>query len=122
MKRILLYAILWVSGFIVSGSIIIIWGSNTMGEPLVLFDKNVPVTSDGNSANLVNELLLSANELSIYGRSGMIDLKYRRTKDSVSAEIRPDPVRIYNAILSRKLNKLNERKGSTDFFIKPVPK
>jgi len=76
--------------------------------------------------NIVNELLLSANELNIYGESSLIDNKYKESKnrtDVLLEQIKSNPVNAYQAILKKKLNKLKKQQSSApDFYVKPVPK
>lgn len=76
--------------------------------------------------NIVNELLLSANELNIYGSSSLIG--YNTADIAADDELMLDQIKVnpqnaYQRILKNKLNKLKQQQPSTaDFYVKPVPK
>lgn len=76
--------------------------------------------------NIVNELLLSANELNIYGSSSLIEytVKNSRLTDTVLFDqIKTNPEKVYQQILKNKFDKLKQQKtSSSDFSVKPVPK
>lgn len=77
------------------------------------------------SGNIVDELLLSANEFNIYGKSSLIEYKYpeNRPDNELIQQIKTNPDNAYQAILKRKLERLKQPQSSaTDFTIKPVPK
>ena len=72
------------------------------------------------------ELLLSANELKIYGKNSIIEYNYKDnsiTDESLIQQIKVNPGKVYNTILKNKLDNLNKRKSPvSDFNVKPVPK
>ncbi len=78
------------------------------------------------SGKIVNELLLSANELNIYGSSSLIGYKaidLDPGEELIINQIKANPQNAYQKILRNKLNKLKQRQTSTDDFnVKPVPK
>ena len=78
------------------------------------------------SNNIVDELLLSANEFNIYGKSSLIEHNYRDNEpigELLIQQIKTNPKNAYQAILKNKLNKLKQpQASSSDFNVKPVPK
>ena len=75
--------------------------------------------------NIVNELLLSANELNIYGESSLIEYNNRYESEPsqlILEQIKTNPAKAYSTILKNKLNKLKSKSGETDFSVKPIPK
>ena len=78
------------------------------------------------SNDIVDELLLSANEFNIYGKSSLIEYNYKGDKQAnelLIQQIKADPDNTYQTILKNKLQILKQSKNSTfDFNIKPVPK
>lgn len=76
--------------------------------------------------NIVNELLLSANELNIYGSSSLIEYtdKDSGQPDAVLFDqIKTNPKNVYQRILKNKFDKLKQQKASaSDFNVRPVPK
>ena len=84
------------------------------------------VKRDSISQDIVNELLLSANELNIYGQSSLIE--YNFSEDSQTGgllfeQIKANPKKAYQDILKNKINKIKQKQAaSSDFNIMPVPK
>lgn len=78
------------------------------------------------SNNIVDELLLSANEFNIYGKSSLIEYNYKgdnSTNELLIQQIKANPDNAYQTILKNKLQKIKQSKNSTsDFNVKPVPK
>jgi hypothetical protein len=78
------------------------------------------------NGNIVDELLLSANELNIYGKSSFIEYNYKGSvisSDYLIQNFKNNPKNAYQVILKNKMEKLKSRKPSTsDFIIRPVPK
>jgi len=74
----------------------------------------------------VDELLLSANEFNIYGKSSLIEFNYKDNEPAnelLIQQIKTNPDNAYQTILKRKLEKLKQPQGPTsDFTVKPVPK
>ena len=92
----------------------------------MVFDKtetgleNVDATN-----NIVNELLLSANELNIYGKSSLIEYNNRyepETAELIREQIKTNPEKAYSEILKNKLKNLKRKSGDADFSVKPIPK
>jgi hypothetical protein len=79
------------------------------------------------SNNIVDDLLLSANEFNIYGKSSLIEYNYRdnsRSGELLIQQIKSNPGDAYQTILKNKMQKLKQPQATaaSDFNIKPVPK
>lgn len=126
-KKSFLYIVLWLSGCIIAGIIIIMWNAPVKSKDAIsLFGINAPelVGSTSESGNIVNELLLSASELNISGENNLIGLNNKNNAFAgllLSREIKSNPENAYRKILKQKLEKINTRSGG-DFYIKAVPK
>jgi len=118
---------LWAAGFIVAGSILFLWNSGENFENKGIFINLEEKPNAGKvSNNIVDELLLSANEFKIYGKSALIEYNNRENKfnnELLIKQIKDNPGNAYQKILKNKLEKLKQTKPSTsDFTVKPVPK
>lgn len=127
MKNIFIYIILWVSGGLIAGSIIIIWNGNTREkDDISLFGKNASeLMNDNASGNIVNELLLSAREVSISGNASLIELSNKNNFSDgllMTKEMKNNPEKIYRQILNQRLERIGAKPVKEDFYIKPVPK
>jgi hypothetical protein len=126
-KKALIYIILWAAGSIVAGSILFLWNTAGNFESITIFN-NLEKQPDGKKTynDIVDELLLSANELKIYGKSSIIEHNYkdnRITDELLIQQIKANPGKAYKTILRNKLDNLNNRKTAvSDFNVKPVPK
>ena len=126
MKNASLYIVLWFTGCLVAAAIILMWDTTGDKDRLMVFDKtetgleNVDATN-----NIVNELLLSANELNIYGKSSLIEYNNRyepETAELIREQIKTNPEKAYSEILKNKLKNLKRKSGDADFSVKPIPK
>jgi len=126
MKNAYLYIVLWFTGCLVAAAIILMWDTTGDKDRLMVFDKtetgleNVDATN-----NIVNELLLSANELNIYGKSSLIEYNNRyepETAELIREQIKTNPEKAYSEILKNKLKNLKRKSGDADFSVKPIPK
>jgi hypothetical protein len=111
----------------VAGTILFLWNKGEKSENITIVYNLAEIKSPGNTSdNIVNELLLSANELNIYGNGSFLDYNYRDNNqpgDLLIQQIKINPNRAYQTILKNKLEKLNKQHSSpSDFYIKPVPK
>lgn len=103
------------------------WNENEKTESLTIFNnlEHLEGVKRGDN-NLVDELLLSANEFNIYGKSSLIGSNYRNenTDDElIIRQIKANPEKAYQAILRNKIKRLKQQQTtSSDFNIKPVPK
>jgi hypothetical protein len=121
------YIILWAAGFVVATSVLFLWNKGEKFENVSIFN-NLEGASPSKkiSNNIVDELLLSANEFNIYGKSTLIE--YNRQDNTLSndlliQQIKINPGNAYQTILKNKLQKLKEpQTPASDFNIKPVPK
>ena len=126
-KKAFIYIILWGAGSIVGGSILLLWSTAGNTENTTIFNnfEKLPEGKKTNN-NFVDELLLSANELKIYGKGSIIDNKYKDnliTDELLIQQIKANPDKAYKAILKNKLENLKSRKTAVvDFSIKSVPK
>ena len=111
----------------VASAIFFLWKKGEKFESITIFNnlEGLPNTK-GVSNNIVDELLLSANEFNIYGKSSLIEYNYKgdnRTNELLIQQIKINPDNAYQVILKNKLQKLKQPKSSTsDFIVKPVPK
>jgi hypothetical protein len=111
----------------VAGAIFFLWKKGENFESISIFN-NLEVSPNGKgvSNNIVDELLLSANEFNIYGKSSLIEYNYKgnnRTGELLLQQIKANPNDAYQIILKNKLQKIKQPKSSTsDFNVKPVPK
>lgn len=125
-RKVIVYIILWLAGFTVAGSILILWNNSDKYESINIFTNLDIAENKKLNNNIVDELLLSANELKIYGNSIIIDYSFNdnNLNDEVLIEqIKANPGNAYQNILKNKMDKLKKtKKPVTDFIIKPVPK
>jgi hypothetical protein len=95
-------------------------------DDISLFGTNAPeLVSNNVSGNIVNELLLSARELSISGETSLIDFNNKNNSFAgllLAQEIKDNPENAYRKILKQKLEKINTHSSGGDFYIKAVPK
>lgn len=103
------------------------WNKGEKFENISIFN-NLGGTSGERklSNNIIDELLLSANEFNIYGKSSLIEYNSRdnnQTGTLLIQQIKNNPDNAYQNILKRKLEKLKQPQASaSDFSVKPVPK
>ena len=77
------------------------------------------------SGNIVNELLLSAREISISGNTSlMVSNNKNNYADALqfTREMKENPEKLYQQILNQKLQRIAVKQSKEDFYIKPVPK
>lgn len=86
-----------------------------------LFTNPGLLSSDANNET-INELLLSAGELTIVEKNSFINLylKPGAADKTISADTNREAV--YKQILNRKIKNLKAKNGDSDFSVKPVPK
>lgn len=126
-KKASIYIILWAAGFVVAAEILFLWNKGEKFESIAIFNnlRGLP-NGRGVSNNIVDELLLSANEFNIYGKSTLIGYGYRdnnRNSELLIQQIKANPDDAYQEILKNKLQTIKQTKSSTsDFNVKPVPK
>ncbi len=117
-----LYLILWGGAAFIGIIMVGISYKEQLDEKQLLKNKFfITKTLSGES---INDLLLSADELTIAEKKSFISLylKPGSDQDAITyqkADNKRDEV--YKLILQRKMNKLN-RRPSDDFSVKPVPK
>jgi hypothetical protein len=103
-----------------------LWNWGEKFENIVIFNNLEKLPAEEKvSHNIIDELLLSANEFNIYGKSTLIEYNYKdkSTNEFLIRQIKSDPDNAYQTILKNKLGKLKQPKASTsDFTVKPVPK
>lgn len=126
-KKAFIYIILWAAGIIVSVAILLLWNRGEKFENIAIFNNLEELHEDRKvSNNIVDELLLSANEFNIYGQSSLIEYNHQDKYAAGSLliqQIKSNPGNAYQTILKNKLEKLQQTKANTaDFNIKPVPK
>jgi hypothetical protein len=109
----------------VAGVILIMWNA---GREKIYVINNLDEGSVkySSSDNIVNDLMLSANDLNIYGKSSLIGYKNNTeptATDLLLQQVKNNPENAYQAILKNKIEKLNHKApSSNDFYIKPTPK
>ena len=126
MRNAILYIILWLAGCMVAAIIIIMWGYNEKKGNIPVFgNQGNEFIKENSSNNIVNELMLSANELNIYGKSSLIEfnnLDENSANELLIQQLKSNPENLYKTILKNKLEKLKPRELPTDFFVRPVPR
>lgn len=113
---------MWGAGFVVAVAILFLWNKGEKSESITIF-KNLDGSAYGSkvSNNIVNELLLSANDFNIYGKSTLIEYN-TRANESLLQQIKANPGNAYQNILKNKLDKLKQPQTSGEGFnVKPVP-
>ena len=124
MKSYILYIILWAGGCLIAFFIALLWKDSSRPFDTVLFkDETIALKVSDISGNIVNELLLSANELNISGSGTLISPGFKKSimDDQSSASGKKYTEKVYKAILLRKLAKAKRKSSSGDFDVKPVP-
>lgn len=108
-------------------AILFLWNKGEKPENITIFE-NLEGSSDGRkvSNNIIDELLLSANDFNIYGKSTLIEYNNRdnnRINELLLQQIKANPGDAYQTILKNKLDKLKPSQApAADFTVKPVPK
>ncbi|MBL7725967.1 MAG: hypothetical protein JNK27_17640 [Chitinophagaceae bacterium] len=121
LKRIRLYVVLWTIAVI---AVVFMMAD---GKYVSINEKNLfrnsGVESGVLSSETINELLLSANELSISEKKSFINL-YLKSGSNPEGNDNENETReqIYQRIFQRKINKLQQKSRQEDFSIKPIPK
>ena len=121
-----LYLLLWVIAIFFIGGIILT-GNAEINAGKNLF-KNQDFETAGTTNETINELLLSADELSIAEKNSFVNLYLKPVESNgvitaTATEGDNEKDDIYKQIFNRKINKLKVKKGgSSDFSIKPIPK
>ena len=126
-KKAFIYIILWSAGLIIAGTILFLWNKGEKFESVTIFNNLEELPGGrGVSNNIIDELLLSANEFNIYGKSSLLEYNYRDngiTDELLIQQIKSNPQNAYQTILKNKLQTLKQPKNSAvDFNVKPVPK
>ena len=125
MKSYILYIILWAGGCLIAFFIALLWKDSSRPFDTVLFkDETIALKVTDISGNIVNELLLSANELNISGSSTLISPGFKKAimdDQSSNTSEKKYTEKVYKAILLRKLAKAKRKSSSGDFDVKPVP-
>ena len=103
------------------------WNKGEKFENISIFNNLEETSAERKlSNNIIDELLLSANEFNIYGKSSLIEYNSRDQKQAdafLIQQIKTNPDNAYQNILKRKLEKLKQPPaGGSDFSVKPVPK
>jgi hypothetical protein len=119
----ILYASLWgVASVIIA--VIIITGYREQLPQKSFFNGHV-IDNHTSSGETINELMLSANELTITEKKSFINLYLKSTDvSSVIAYTKDsdEQKRVYNQIFQRKMKNLKNKNSDGDFSVKPVPK
>lgn len=77
------------------------------------------------SGELINNLLISVDEMTIAEKTAFINLYLKQdnlASEGRYADIRQQRTEVYSKILRRKVNKANHGKADDDFYIQAVPK
>ena len=122
-KGIILYAILW-GVSIVMIAVIVITGYREQLPQKSFFNGNA-LDNKTSSGETINELMLSANELTIAEKNSFINLYLKSTDPSsvvAFSKNKDEQKLVYNQIFQRKMNKLKNNNSDGDFSVKPVPK
>jgi hypothetical protein len=116
-----------VPAFIIACAILVLWHKSEKSESLSIFNNLEQLQGEKKVFNnIVDELLLSANEFNIYGKSSFIEYNYHDNNaagELLIRQIKANPEKAYQAILKNKIKKIRQQQTvSDDFNIKPVPK
>lgn len=115
----ILYLTLW------GGTLCIVTVMFFIGYQQQISEKKLENTFLNNSSypsgEAVNELMLSANDLTIEEKKAFINLFLKQENTTINGEVIPKRDAVYKRILDRKISKWTGRNGD-DFSIKPVPK
>lgn len=117
-----LYLILWGGAALIGIVMTVVGYWQQTDEKKIL--QNPAFTNPASSGETINDLLLSAHELTIAEKKSFISLYNRQGDDIVipiNQKAKDKREEIYKLIFQRKMNKLNG-KPSADFSVKPVPK
>lgn len=117
-----LYFILW-GGAAIIGVVMTLVGYWQQTDEKKLL-RNPAFTDPKSSGETINDLLLSANELTIAEKKSFISLNLKQGEDigiPISQKSKDKRDEIYKQIFQRKMNRLNGN-SSADFSVKPVPK
>ena len=120
---IILYAILWGVAIIII-AVIVITGYREQLPQKSFFNGNA-LDNQASSGETINELMLSANELTIAEKNSFINLYLKSTDPSsvvAFSKNKDEQKLVYNQIFQRKMNKLKNKNSDGDFSVKPVPK
>lgn len=118
----MLYLILWGGTAIITAAMVVIGMRQQVYAKNIL--RNSFYKADNSSGEIINELLLSANELTIAEKKSFINLFLKSGNDYEEAgagTISRKREDVYKNILQRKLYRLNG-KTKEDFSVRPVPK
>lgn len=125
MKNFYLYIILWVCSCTIAASITILLLDGDKPAEIILFDdKTVVYNSEKSSENIVNRLLLSAEELKL-SDAILVSPAYKHTTPDVHFLNTADNInagQVYSSIFKRKLEKVSKPQAGTDFYIKELPR
>ncbi len=114
-----LYSTLWSGAFLVIVITLLVGFRDSINEKN---DSKKRVLPSGTaSGETINELLLSAGQLSIAEKNSFINL-YLKSSDGRTEASSTANEQLYKEIFQRKVNKLKKRNNNEDFSIKPVPK
>lgn len=110
----------------IAGAVLMLWKNSEKPGKIPAFE-NLEASAGNQYAanNIVNELLLSANDLHIYGKSAFID--YSRNNNTETAQfleqVKTNPGNAYQTMLKNKIHKLKQKQApAPDFSVRPVPK
>ena len=116
------YLILWSGAALIGVIMVTIWKRQEFKDKQLL--KNPLSRIQTLPGEAINDLLLSADELTIEEKKSFISL-YLKPDDKTGvvtySNNNNNREEIYKLILQRKLNRVN-RKSSDDFSVKPIPK
>lgn len=124
MKNFYLYIILWACSCTIAATITILLLDGDKPADVILFDdKTVVYNSEKSSENIVNKLLLSADELKL-SDAILVSPAYKHTASEVlflNTADNENAGQVYSTIFKRKLEKVSKPQTGTDFYIKELP-
>jgi len=125
MKNYYLYIILWFGAILIATVISFFWNEPEKPASTFLFgSENTTIENDLPSSTIINDLLLSFDELNISGTTFSNYIYKRKTDDikKASTDEQKNTSKVYDEILRSKLEKMKNKKRGDEFSIKPVPK
>ncbi len=118
-----LYLALWTGAVVVTLIIVMTGYSDDKPGKHLLRTQDILSTDAANET--INELLLSAGQLTIAEKTSFINLYLKPEQASTSGHTdnnNTDRDNVYQQILNRRINNLKSKSDQNDFSVKPVPK
>lgn len=115
-----LYLLLWIGASVFA--IVMVSFTDSKNTELKIF-KSQPVEKNTTASEMINELLLSADQLNIAEKNSFISLYLKPAEVEIQNAITENNnEKVYDQIFQRKIKNIKKQKNKEDFSIKPTPK